>query len=249
MRYCSECGAALPQEAQWCPNCGAESVTVVTRRSQDRVERGRREGPSRTYSPEDLRRPWKRAANWGVPAGVLAVMYLVVTAIAARLFIPGIYPPVLLVVLGLLGLGAAATGVPAVIFWFTFFYRAWDQAQSFTRRTTPGKAVGLNFVPLFSLYWVFVSYLGLAKDMNAELHRRRPYEKQLVKEELVLAACISGIVTLFASTVGSVVGLLIPGVGLLITILGQVTSIATIPVLMILAVQFRNAAVALAETS
>lgn len=33
-------------------------------------------------------------------------------------------------------------------------------------RTKPGEAVGLLFVPLFTYYWRFVAYKGLAEDMN-----------------------------------------------------------------------------------
>ena len=33
-------------------------------------------------------------------------------------------------------------------------------------RTTPGKAVGFLFIPFFNLYWVFTTYVGLAKDWN-----------------------------------------------------------------------------------
>jgi hypothetical protein len=47
-------------------------------------------------------------------------------------------------------------------------YRFWNIIQKGNiTRTTPGKAVGFTFIPIFNLYWFYVAYIGLAKDMNA----------------------------------------------------------------------------------
>lgn len=46
------------------------------------------------------------------------------------------------------------------------FYRAWGSLQAGGARTTPGKAIGMLFIPFFNLYWMFVVYVGLAKDWN-----------------------------------------------------------------------------------
>lgn len=53
-----------------------------------------------------------------------------------------------------------------------FWHRAWRTIQDSHARTTPGKAVGLMFVPLFNLYWAFVVIWGFAKDYNAFCVRR-----------------------------------------------------------------------------
>lgn len=45
-------------------------------------------------------------------------------------------------------------------------YRAWKVLQPGGARTTPGKAVGFLFIPLFNLYWVFVALYGWAQDWN-----------------------------------------------------------------------------------
>lgn len=45
-------------------------------------------------------------------------------------------------------------------------YQAWSLIQSINPRTTPGKAVGFQFIPFFNLYWFFVAFNGLAKDVN-----------------------------------------------------------------------------------
>lgn len=43
-------------------------------------------------------------------------------------------------------------------------YRAWACLQPGGARTTPGKAVGFQFIPLFNIYWIFVSFYGWAQD-------------------------------------------------------------------------------------
>ena len=51
------------------------------------------------------------------------------------------------------------------------WYKAWAAIQDRHARTTPGLAVGLCFIPLFNLYWIFHLIYGFAKDYNAFLRR------------------------------------------------------------------------------
>jgi hypothetical protein len=54
-----------------------------------------------------------------------------------------------------------------VIIASVLLYRFWNIIQSGSNtRTTPGRAVGFTFIPIFNIYWFYVSYVGLAKDMN-----------------------------------------------------------------------------------
>ncbi|MEM7627852.1 MAG: DUF4339 domain-containing protein [Planctomycetota bacterium] len=66
-------------------------------------------------------------------------------------------------------------GVPfvllAAITWWRLLYRAWRQIQDGFAQTTPGKAVGFLFIPFFNLYWHFVAFYGLSKDMRAYAQR------------------------------------------------------------------------------
>ena len=45
-------------------------------------------------------------------------------------------------------------------------YKCWKAVPKEIARTTPGKAVGFLFIPFFNFYWAFVSYMGLAEDLN-----------------------------------------------------------------------------------
>jgi len=56
--------------------------------------------------------------------------------------------------------------IAAFIIGFIMQHQAWSLIQSMNPRTTPGKAVGFQFIPLFNFYWFFVAYRGLAIDIN-----------------------------------------------------------------------------------
>jgi len=46
-------------------------------------------------------------------------------------------------------------------------------------RTTPGKAVGFLFIPLFNIYWIFVAIMGLADDARDFLNRAGVMEEKI----------------------------------------------------------------------
>ena len=50
------------------------------------------------------------------------------------------------------------------IYSYIILFRAWKVIQAGGARTTPGKAVGLLFIPIFNFYWIFVAYYGWAID-------------------------------------------------------------------------------------
>ena len=65
------------------------------------------------------------------------------------------------------GLVGCAVGVASAVLWAMLHYRCWKALPARYRATTPGKAVGLLFVPLFNLYWGFISFPKLAGGFNA----------------------------------------------------------------------------------
>ncbi|MGH9755061.1 MAG: hypothetical protein ACREA2_19970 [Blastocatellia bacterium] len=48
----------------------------------------------------------------------------------------------------------------------TLVYKMWASIQDGYARTSPGKALGFMFIPLFNLYWVFQVFPGFAQDFN-----------------------------------------------------------------------------------
>ena len=55
----------------------------------------------------------------------------------------------------------------ACVAWLLLHHACWSALPERYRNTTPGKAVGLLFVPLFNFYWTFVSLVWLADGFNA----------------------------------------------------------------------------------
>jgi hypothetical protein len=64
-----------------------------------------------------------------------------------------------------LALNLIVSLVYGVVF-LVFIYRIWEYIPQEIARTTPGKAVGYQFIPFFQFYWIFKVFLGWAKDWN-----------------------------------------------------------------------------------
>ena len=62
-------------------------------------------------------------------------------------------------------------GVYGSIVWLVLLHRAWAAIQDGHARTTPSRAVGFLFIPVFNLYWAFQAFLGFAKDFNSYVER------------------------------------------------------------------------------
>lgn len=62
-------------------------------------------------------------------------------------------------------IGMIASTIAAILF-YIYLYRAWSCLQPGGAQTTPGKAIGFLFIPLFNIYWFFVAINGLPKDWN-----------------------------------------------------------------------------------
>jgi hypothetical protein len=79
--------------------------------------------------------------------------------------------------------------VAAGIFNLMLLHGLWKTVQDGHARTTPGKAVGFLFIPLFNLYWIFVAFYGLAQELNRVIAQENaPVAK--TSEGLALAHCI-----------------------------------------------------------
>ena len=101
-----------------------------------------------------------------VIAGVLAVIGIIVANIAGDRSGPD--PAAFLVFLLL----ALISSIVGVVFACKLLYRLWTVIQGEDARTTPGKAVGFCFIPLFNFYWLFQAYRGWTLDYNKLVKRR-----------------------------------------------------------------------------
>jgi hypothetical protein len=90
------------------------------------------------------------------------------------------------------------------------WHRMWAAIQDGHARTTPGKAIGFLFIPLFNIYWGFQVVWGFAKDYNAFIRRHGVPANQL-PEGMFLVVCV-------LSLTGG-----IPVVGLILVLLNYCT--------------------------
>ena len=54
----------------------------------------------------------------------------------------------------------------STIYFYIILYRSWDCLRFGAPRTTPGKAIGMLFIPFYNIYWLFVAISGLPQDWN-----------------------------------------------------------------------------------
>ena len=84
---------------------------------------------------------------------------------------------------------AIALMITGSVFLLVLYYKMWAAIQDGYARTTPGKAIGFLFIPLFNIYWTFQVIWGYSKDYNEYLRRHAIAAKPL-SEGLFLWACI-----------------------------------------------------------
>lgn len=110
----------------------------------------------------------------------------------------------------ILGIAALTVTIWGVVVAMIYLHRAWRMIQGFGASITPGIAVGLLFIPLFTLYWHFRSYLNWSREYN-DIVARNPSLQMAPRatEPVFLAFCvcqlISGILDIaepFADLVG-----------------------------------------------
>ncbi len=94
-------------------------------------------------------------------------------------------------------------------------YKMWAAIQDGHARTSPGRAVGLLFIPLANLIWMFQVFPGFAKDFNAFV-KRHAFNVPLLPTGLFTAYCV---ITLCA---------VIPFLGLLFSVIDYFVLLAMV---------------------
>jgi hypothetical protein len=147
----------------------------------------------------------KRLSKWfylgsivgGIVGGIIlltvAMILLVISGILSNFVINLTYASTGALVTGslLLILGLAAILYGSSI-WYLLLYKAWVVIQDGKASTTPEKAVGYIFIPLYDFYWVFRAWYGLARDYNRYV-ARYAFKAFKMREGLFLAFCILSI--------------------------------------------------------
>jgi GYF domain 2 len=83
------------------------------------------------------------------------------------------------------------------IYFYVILYRAWNCLRYGRPRTTPGKAIGMLFIPIYQIYWIFVAISGLPQDWNRVMgsHENLKMSPRM-SEGLFLTFCICTLVIL-----------------------------------------------------
>ncbi|MFD0893057.1 DUF4339 domain-containing protein [Luteolibacter ambystomatis] len=153
--------------------------------------------PSVAYQPAPVPEmrgfPFVKRANYGLSMALLLSGFagIIVGAIGMEA------NPRNEVVFGIFaGVGGILLLVGAIQF-LIYLYRAWLVLQPHTSRSTPGKAVGFLFIPLFSIYWKFVAYWRWSEEWNRLVANVRPGAPRMT-EGVFLAYAITGAAALIA---------------------------------------------------
>jgi DNA-directed RNA polymerase subunit RPC12/RpoP len=88
---------------------------------------------------------------------------------------------------------AYAAEIYSGVIGFVLLYKMWSALQAGPVRATPGKAVGLLFIPFYNFYWMFQAILGWTRDYNAFV-AQRGIESPPAPEGLAKTLCILALV-------------------------------------------------------
>lgn len=91
---------------------------------------------------------------------------------------------------GILLIASLGLLVYGIVILALLVYKMWKCIQAGSVRTTPGKAVGFLFIPLFNFYWIFQSYWGWTKDFNKYVSDKNLNSPNM-PEGVALALCIT----------------------------------------------------------
>ena len=86
-------------------------------------------------------------------------------------------------------LTAGLSGIASFILFFVIIYRCWQLIQDGKASTTPRKAIGYCFIPIYNLIWFFQAFADLAKDTNSFI-RNHNLPIQPLDEDLSTAYCV-----------------------------------------------------------
>ena len=141
-KFCRQCGTGLNLEQIVCVKCGANLNTGGLAQLTGGV------APQATT-------PLSKSLN------TYFMAYWIALAVCIIVPIP---------VVGWIGTFIAS--IVCVVVKSKLLYQCWKLIPADIARTTPGKAVGFLFIPIFHFYWMFVAYMGLCEDLNKTLQQR-----------------------------------------------------------------------------
>lgn len=77
-----------------------------------------------------------------------------------------------------------------IISFYVLLYKAWASIQDGYAKTTPGKAVGYSFIPIFNIYWMFIAIGSWPAEYNNFNQRRGHQGAYMASPGLFMTHCI-----------------------------------------------------------
>lgn len=196
--YCPMCGIANDEEAKFCKGCGHKlfGISPKIKTEKVEVETDFREEDFKTLKQESKIKKLSKPAflvliglGFGIGYLLFGIGYLLLGSGLILSFAEDIENGAYFLKFSLIPL--LFGGIILCI----LIYRMWDSIPEKFARTTPGKAVGLIFVPFFNFYWIFQAIWGFSKDYNKFVSQYRPDAPRL-SEGLFLAYPILTLVSI-----------------------------------------------------
>ncbi|GEM_PF-3471883 len=198
--YCTKCGQANVKRARFCQECGTNlsGTSRLLDGQQAETAAGAVKAPQLRGVPKISRGFFLGSIAAGLGLSYLLDLLALLVAgqdvgVAMSLqeisFLPFLY---------------------GLIVWLVLIHRMWSYIQDGYARTTPGKAVGFLFIPLYNIYWIFQSVWGFSQDYNKFITRHR-FNTSSLPENLFLAFSViwlaAGVTALFIPAVSLFLGI------------------------------------------
>ncbi|GHT14262.1 hypothetical protein FACS1894170_11120 [Planctomycetales bacterium] len=201
-KFCGSCGAPLSEVQVICVKCGV--AVNVPPPQQANIWKTITGQAATQPSPNYLQQPYQSSNAGELPVPIsptatikklntcyfwywmLAVVGIFFSFVAGGLV--GLlsydreYVPIVV------GIICLPIGIVLLVFWCLLLYTLWTVIPKGIASTTPGKAVGFSFIPLFHLYWQFIAVYQLGNNMNKTLERQGMGYR--VNTRFALTACI-----------------------------------------------------------
>jgi len=146
-----------------CPKCGEpikiEDKIVLTEVPAAGPQQGSEGSKTLEVSPPNSSVHSYESAEFLSPARPLYLFSVAFAAVAVAGLISGLGLEALS---GVIAISSYIPAIGGVVTGAMLVYRMWNQIPEKERTTTPAKAVGLSFVPIFNFYWLFRSVYGLS---------------------------------------------------------------------------------------
>ena len=185
---CQECDGQVSDRALACPHCGFS----MGRKTAESSTRTSAEPPP---EDSDLRMDEEKPR----PGSALAISWTLTSLLVIAVFLFGSWLKIeagyhvsrrgIELIRSVFTFGLLLL-IPTAILYLAWLYQTWRAVPAEHRSISPGMAVGLLFVPIFNLYWMFRAGPGLSMSIQRALRSQNPKDESGAGFAWAVAACL-----------------------------------------------------------